>query len=133
MLELRQTEVSKDPADDRSTSPDVTALSSQVPASGVQHLRGEVDHRNLGNVVGSAADTSAQGTQTDGRGLGDDGVRDGSEGEGVAEGDQDSQDGLGVIGGVVLGDGGTDTEDDEEGDVGRGTVEVDGSAAEPGG
>lgn len=74
VLELRQEEVCHNPAHNSSTSPDISTLSCQVPSSRVEQLRCKEDHGNFGNVVSATADTSAQSTETDGRGLRDDGV-----------------------------------------------------------
>jgi hypothetical protein len=49
VLELRQEEVRRDPADERGAAPDVAALACHVPAGGVEHLGGEVDHGYLRN------------------------------------------------------------------------------------
>ena len=49
VLELREEEVGHDPADKSGAAPDVAALASHVPAGGVEHLRREIDHRNLGH------------------------------------------------------------------------------------
>ena len=133
MLELGKTEVSDDPANNSSGTPNITALSSQVPAGRVEQLRSEVDHGNLGNVVSSATDTSAESAEADGRGLCDDGVGDGTEGAGEDKGDDYSEDGLGVVCGVGLMDGSDDAEDHEEHNVGGCAPEVDCAAAEPGG
>lgn len=133
MLELRQEEEGHDPAHTSGTAPDEAALSGNVPARGVEELRGEVDHGDLGDVVRGATNGSAEGTEADGRGLGDDGVGDGAERTREDEGDQYSKDGLGVVGGAVLGDRGADTQEHEEGDVDGGAPEVDCAAAEPGG
>jgi hypothetical protein len=132
-LELRKAEVRGHEADTGCASPDVTALASQIPAGGVEHLRREEDHGDLGNVVGGATHTGAQSTEANGRRLGDDGVGDGSEGSGVHEGDDDAETGLGVVGIDVLGDRRADTEEEEQGDVCRCAPQVDSSAAEPGG
>ena len=59
VLELRKEEESHDPADASGSSPDVTALACQVPSGRVEHLRGEVDHGNFGDVVGGTTDTGA--------------------------------------------------------------------------
>lgn len=131
MLELRKEEVGRDPADDGGAAPDVTALAREVPAGGVEQLRGQEEHGDLGDVVGGTADTGAEGTEADRGRLGDDGVRDGSLGAGEDERDDDAETGLGVVGVGVLGDRGDDTEEEEEGYVGGGTPEVDGTTAEP--
>jgi hypothetical protein len=47
VLELGQEEKCHDPADESSAAPDVAALATEVPAGGIEHLRGEVDHWNL--------------------------------------------------------------------------------------
>jgi hypothetical protein len=132
-LKFRKAEVRGDEADTGCASPDVTALASQVPAGRVEHLRREEDHGDLGNVVGGATNTGAQSTETNGRGLGDDGVGDGSEGSSVHEGDDDTETGLGIVGLNVLGNRRADTEEEEQGDVCGCAPQVDSSAAEPSG
>lgn len=131
VLELGKAKVGRHEADDGGATPDVAALAREVPARGVEQLRGEVDHGDLGDVVGGAADAGAEGAEAHGGGLGDDGVGDGAEGAGVHERDEDAEDGLGVVGRRVLLDRRTDAEDEEKGDVGDGAPEVDGSTAEP--
>lgn len=54
MLHLREGKVRDDPAD-----------RCEVPSCGVEHLRSEIDHRDLGNIVGGTTDTSAQSAKTD--------------------------------------------------------------------
>ena len=56
-LELGQSEVGADEAHRRSAAPDVATLAREIPAGRVQHLAGEVDHWDLGNVVSTSADT----------------------------------------------------------------------------
>jgi hypothetical protein len=51
VLELWQEEVRRDPADDRGAAPDVAALAGHVPAGSVEHLRGEVDYGDFGDVL----------------------------------------------------------------------------------
>lgn len=131
-LELRQSKERARKANCRSPAPDIPTLARQVPARRVQHLTGEVDHRDLSNVVRSATYTRRQRSQANGAGLGDDGVGDRAQGSGVDEGDEDSEDGLGVVCAVVLRDGGADAEEDEEGAVCGGAVEEDVAAAEVG-
>lgn len=87
VLELGEEEVGHDPADEGGAAPDVAALAGQIPPGWVEHLGREVDHGDLGHVVGGAADAGAQRAETDRRRLGDDGVRDGSHGSGEDEGD----------------------------------------------
>lgn len=82
MLELRKEEVGHDPADASRTTPDVTAFAGKVPPSRVEHLRGEIDHGNLRDVVAGTTDTGAEGAKADGGRLGNDGIRDWSEGTG---------------------------------------------------
>lgn len=131
VLELRKAEVCQDPADDGSSAPDVAAFSSDVPSGRVQELRSQVNHGDLGNVVGCATDGSRQRTKTDSGGLGNDGIGDGAKSTSEDEGDQDTQDGLSIIGSARLLDRSADAEDDQEGNVGGGTPEVDGAATEP--
>lgn len=50
VLKLGQEEVGHDPADEGGAAPDVAALASHVPAGGVKHLGGKVDHGYLGNL-----------------------------------------------------------------------------------
>jgi len=57
VLEFRETKVGRHEADDCRPAPDVSALSRHVPACGVEHPGCEVDHGDLGDVVGGAADT----------------------------------------------------------------------------
>jgi hypothetical protein len=131
VLEFRKAKVRRHEADTCSGSPDVSTLSSHIPSSRVEHLRGEVDHRNLSNVVSGSTNTGAECTKTDRRCLGNDGVRDGTHGTCEDEGDDDTETGLGIVGGDALWDGCTDTEDEEQGDVGGSTPEVDSATAEP--
>lgn len=63
-LELRQTKVCADEADRRSATPNVSALARQVPAGRVQHLAGEVDHGDFGDVVCASADAGGEGAQS---------------------------------------------------------------------
>lgn len=133
MLQLGQEEEGHDPTDDRGATPHIATLARQIPARGIQHLGGEVDHRDLGDVVGCSSDARGQGSETHGGGFGDDGVGDGTEGAGEDEGDDYAEDGLRVVGAGSLWDGRADAEDEEEDDVGEGAPEVDCAAAEPGG
>lgn len=133
VLELRQEEEGHHPADHGCAAPDVAALAREVPTRRVEQLRGEVDHGDLGDVVGGATHGGAQGAEAHRGRLGDDGVRDGSQGAGEDEGDEDSQHRLRVVGRRALRDRGADAEDEEQDDVGGCAPEVDGSAAEPGG
>lgn len=133
VLQLRKEEVSHHPAYARSTSPDVAALSREIPPCGVEHLRGKVDHGDLGNVVRSTTNAGAQRAKTNGRRFGDDGVRDGSERTGINDGDDDAQTGLGEIGMICLVHGGNDGEDEQECDIDSCTPEVDAPTTEPGG
>lgn len=103
MLELRQPEVRRDPANQSSAAPDVAALSSEIPSRGVKHLRSEIDHRNLCNIVRRTTDTRAERAQTDRRCLGDNGIRNRTHGAGEDERDQYSQNGLGIVGRLALG------------------------------
>lgn len=133
MLKLRQEEECHNPADHSRRAPDITALATKVPARLIEHLRREVDHGDLSDVVSGATDAGGEGAETDGGCLGDDGVGDGTEGAGEDEGDDDTEDGLGVVCRVVLRDRGDDAEEEKEEDVDGGAPEVDGAAAEPGG
>ena len=133
MLELGKEEVSRDPADDCSTTPDIAAFACNVPSRWIEQLRGEIDHRNLGNIVGGAADTCAQGAETDRGSLGNDRVRDRPESAGVDKGDDDAETCLGVLGLCGLLDRGADTEYHEHGDVKGRAVKIDGATAKPGG
>lgn len=128
-LELGQTEVRADETDRRSATPNISALACQIPAGRVQHLTGQVDHGDFGDVVCASSDAGGEGAESHGARLGDDGVGDGTEGAGVDEGDEDAEDGLGVVCGATLGDGGADAEEDEEGEVDGGAVEEDGATA----
>jgi hypothetical protein len=65
VLELRKEEVGHHPADASGASPDVTALACEIPSCRVEHLRGEIDHGDLGDVVGGTTDTGAQSAETD--------------------------------------------------------------------
>jgi hypothetical protein len=132
MLELRQSKVGNHPAEHGGSTPDVTALASQVPSGRVEQTRGEVDHGDLRDIVRSTTHTRAQGTKTHRRRLGNNGVRDGSLGARIDKGDDDAEAGLGVVGGVGLVDGGADAEDEEEDDVGEKTPEVNRTPAKPG-
>lgn len=131
MLKLGQTKVRADPAHNGRAAPHKPALARQVPARGVEHLRRQKDHGDLGHVVRGAAHTGAEGAQPHGGGLGDDGVRDGAHGGGKHERDDDAQAGLRVVGRLVLRDRGADAQQEEEGHVDGGAPEVDGAAAEP--
>jgi len=131
-LQLRQAKEGRREAHSRGTAPDIPTLACEVPAGRVQHLAGEVDHRDLGDVVRTASDSSGERSQAHRAGLGDDGVRDGTQGSGVDEGDEDAEDGLSVVRSVVLRDRGADAEEHEEGAVRGGTVEEDITAAEVG-
>lgn len=133
VLELGQEEEGHDPAHARGAAPDEAALARDVPPRRVEQLRGEVDHGDLGDVVGGPADARAQGAEPHRRRLGDDGVGDWAQGAGVDERDEDAEAGLGVVGRVVLRDRGADAEDHEEGYVDACAPEVDCAAAEPGG
>jgi len=86
-----------------------------------------IDARDLGNVVRGSTHGGRQGSKTDGRGLSDDSVRDGSQSEGKSERDDHTQTSLSELRLGRLRHGGSDTESEQEGDVGSGTVEVDGS------
>lgn len=66
VLELWEEEEGHNEADGSSTTPDVTALSRQVPSCWVEHLRGKIYHRNLGDIVRGTADTGAQGAKANG-------------------------------------------------------------------
>ena len=132
VLELRQEEVGHNPAYGSGTSPYVTALACKVPSGGIEHLGGQVDHGNLRNVVGGATNTGAQGAESDGRRLGNDSVGDRSHAAGKDEGDDDAETRLGVVRGVVLGDGGTHSEKDQQSEIHGCTPEVDGPASKPG-
>jgi hypothetical protein len=66
MLELREEEESHAKADAGSTPPDVTTLSCQVPPCWVEHLRGEIDHWDLSDIVGGTTDTGTQGAKANG-------------------------------------------------------------------
>lgn len=74
MLELGKKEVCHDPTDDSGTSPDITALARKVPSCRVEHVRGQIDHGDLGHIVGGTTDTGAQRAKTDRGRLGNDGV-----------------------------------------------------------
>lgn len=131
ILELRKAKVGSDPADDSGASPDISTLASKVPSGRVEELRSQVDHGDLRDVVGGATNTSAQGTEAHRRRLCDDSIGYGTEGAGEHEGDNNAQDGLCIVGRVVLRNGSANAEDEEEGNVGGGAPEIDGAAAEP--
>jgi len=133
VLEFRKEEVGDEPADNRGTSPDVTALACEVPPSRIKHLRSQIDHRDLGNIVGGTADTGAQSAETNRGRLSNGGICDRSESTGKNEGDDDAETSLGVIRRSVRCDGGANTEKHEENDIGYCAPEVDGPATEPGG
>ena len=133
MLELRKAEVGHDPADDGGAAPDVPALAGEIPSGRVEQPRGQVDHGDLGNVVGGTTDAGAQSAKTDGGRLGNDGVGDRPEGTGKNEGDDDTKNGLCVVGRRVLWDRGADAEDKKKSDVGGGAPKIDGSTTEPAG
>lgn len=63
VLEFGQKQERHDPADKSGAAPDITALACEIPSGRVEHLRGEIDHGNLGDVIGSAPDTGTQRTQ----------------------------------------------------------------------
>ena len=65
MLKLRKEEVSHDPADACSTTPDIAALACNVPSGWVEQLGGQIDHRNLSDIIGGTADACAQSAKTD--------------------------------------------------------------------
>lgn len=75
-LKFWQSEVCTDEAHRCSAAPDVSTLACQVPAGRVQHLTGEVDHGDFGNVVCTSAHTSRERPQSDGARFGNDGVGD---------------------------------------------------------
>jgi hypothetical protein len=116
----------------RSPAPDIPTLARQVPARWVKHLARQINHRDLSDVVRSSPNSSRQRSQAHGASLGDDGVGDRAESPSVDEGDEDSEDGLGVVCAVVLRDRGADAEEDEEGAICGGAVEEDVAAAEVG-
>jgi hypothetical protein len=132
-LEFRKAEECRDEADASSAAPDVTALASQVPSSGVEHLRRKVDHGDLSDIVCRATNTGAQSTETNRRSFGNDGISNGSEGSGIDEGDDHTQTSLSVVCVRVLRDGGANTKQEEQEDVRGCAPQVDGAAAEPGG
>lgn len=74
VLELRKEEECHDPTDKSGTSPDVSTLSSKIPSCGIEQPLGQIDHSNLGYVVCSTSDSSAESAKTNGRCLGNDGV-----------------------------------------------------------
>jgi hypothetical protein len=74
VLELRKEEEGHNPADASGATPDVTTLACEIPPGRVEHLRGEIDHRDFRDIVGGATDTGAQSAKTDGGRLGNDGV-----------------------------------------------------------
>jgi hypothetical protein len=131
-LQLRQSKERARKTNSRSPAPDIPTLARQIPPRRVQHLTSEVNHRDLSHIVGSAPDSGRQRSQAHGARLGDDGVGDWTQGAGVDEGDEDSEDGLRVVCPVVLRDRGADAEEDEEGAVCGGAVEEDVAAAEVG-
>ena len=53
-------------------SPDVAALTAQVPFITVEHVASKEDARNIDQVVGTSSDTGCQWPETNGRGLPDD-------------------------------------------------------------
>jgi hypothetical protein len=131
-LELRQPKERTRKTNSRSPAPNIPTLARQIPPRRVQHLTRQVNHRDLRNIIRSSADSSRQRSQAHGAGLGDDGVGDRAQGAGVDERDEDSEHGLGVVGCVVLGDRGADSEEHEETAVCGGAVEEDVAAAEVG-
>lgn len=66
VLELREEEEGHNEANASSTTPDVTALSRQVPSRWVEHLRGKIYHWDLGDIVSGTANTGAQGAKANG-------------------------------------------------------------------
>ena len=131
VLQLREAEVGADPTDASSTCPDVTAFASEIPSGGVEHLRGQINHRDLRDIVSGTTNTGAQSPKADGRGLGNDGVWNRSKGTGKNEGDYDSKAGLGIIGRRILLNRSTDAENDQQNDVGSCTPKINCSTAEP--
>jgi len=131
-LEFRQAKKCASETDSSSATPDISALACKIPTSRVQHLTGQVNHRNLRNVVRSATDSSGQSPQPHGARFGDDGVGDWTESSGVHEGDEDSEDRLRVVRSVVLRDRGADAEEHQECAVCGSAVEENIAAAEVG-
>ena len=131
-LEFGQSKECACETDSRSATPNISTLARKVPAGRVQHLAGEVDHRNLRHVVRPATDTGGECPQSHGARFGDDGVGYGTQGSGVDEGDENSKDGLRVVRSVVLWDRGADAEKHQECAVRGGAVEEDVATAEVG-
>jgi hypothetical protein len=59
ILKLREEEEGREEADDCSASSNVTTLATKVPSDGVEQARSEVDYRDLGDMVGTTANTCA--------------------------------------------------------------------------
>lgn len=131
-LELWQAEEGADEAYGRSATPDVSALSGEVPTRRVKHLTCEENHRNLCNVVCTSSDASGERSQSHGARFRDDGVCDGTQGSCVHEGDQDAKDCLCVVCAAVLGNRCANAEEDEESAVDGGAPKEDVTAAEGG-
>jgi len=89
-----------------------------------------VYHRDLEYVVGPTTDTGTQCSKSDGRGLGNNRISDGTHRESVCERDNDTEARLRVVGGARLVDRSCNTECHKAADVERGTVEIDCSSAE---
>jgi hypothetical protein len=131
-LQLRQPKERTRETNSRSPAPNKSTLTRQIPPRRVQHLTRQVNHRDLSHIIRSPTHSRRQRSQAHGAGLGDDGVGNWSEGSGVDEGDQDSEDRLRVVGAAVLRDRGADAEQHQKGAVCGGAVEEDVAAAEVG-
>jgi hypothetical protein len=92
---------------------------------------GQVDHGNLCNVVGGTTDSGAQSTKTDRGRLRDNSIGNGSACAGENEGDEDTQNGLGIVRRRALVDRGADAKNDKQSDVGGCAPEINSSTTEP--
>lgn len=72
VLHLWEPDPSHDCAEKGSAGPDVTALATKVSLVRVEHVAGQEDTRNVGQVVGTPSDTSRQWPEPDGRRLSND-------------------------------------------------------------
>ncbi len=115
---ISSTQYLKQCAHNSSTSPDVTTFAREIPSGWVQQLRSQVDHGNFGDVVCGATDTSTQSSKANRRRLGNDGVCDGSKSTSIDEGNDNSENGLGVVGRATLFYGSAHAEDEQKGDIG---------------
>lgn len=132
ILRLGHHEIGKDEDASSGTKPDESRFPLQVPSGRVERVGSDVTHGHGKEVVGGSSEGAALGSELDRGELGDNGKRDGTDGETVRGVDEHEEGGLNPERGGRFGGRREDTNDHQKRSLETHTVEVKGSSTNVG-